>query len=158
MTVVRFFHGRVSAISCASTGCCYLVLKTWTLRILAPDATHARTSSSHSGSAHARAAVPAGGCPDPPVRGIASTSSRLLFINPQTPKAQLCAGKSFRRDFHFCAQLGAKAHDRRRNILPAPRFSIQHGHFFVNSTVKTIIFWVFILACLVVLWLLFQKR
>jgi cell division protease FtsH len=28
----------------------------------------------------------------------------------------------------------------------------------VNSTVKTIIFWVFILACLVVLWLLFQKR
>jgi len=29
--------------------------------------------------------------------------------------------------------------------------------FFVNSTVKTIIFWVFIFACLVVLWEVFQK-
>jgi cell division protease FtsH len=29
--------------------------------------------------------------------------------------------------------------------------------FFVNSTVKTIIFWVFIFACLVVLWQVFQK-
>jgi cell division protease FtsH len=35
--------------------------------------------------------------------------------------------------------------------------ALEERGFFVNSTVKTIIFWVFIFACLVVLWQLFQK-
>src|SRR5271154_6982373 len=37
-----------------------------------------------------------------------------------------------------------------------PRDAGERG-FFVNSTVKTIIFWVFILACLVLLWQIVQK-
>src|ERR1700723_2723167 len=36
------------------------------------------------------------------------------------------------------------------------RGAVERG-FFVNSTVKTIIFWVFILACLVLLWQIVQK-
>src|ERR1700689_4811770 len=36
------------------------------------------------------------------------------------------------------------------------RGAVERG-FFVNSAVKTIIFWVFILACLVLLWQIVQK-
>ena len=35
--------------------------------------------------------------------------------------------------------------------------AVENRGFFVNSTVKTIIFWVFIFACLVLLWQVFQK-
>src|SRR5271155_1676034 len=41
-------------------------------------------------------------------------------------------------------------------VLSLQRRAVERG-LFVNSTVKTIIFWVFILACLVLLWQIVQK-
>src|SRR6201985_97859 len=43
-----------------------------------------------------------------------------------------------------------------RMVLSLQRGAVERG-LFVNSTVKTIIFWVFILACLVLLWQIVQK-
>src|ERR1700756_1421458 len=43
-----------------------------------------------------------------------------------------------------------------RMVLSLQRGAVERG-LFVNSTVKTIIFWVFIVACLVLLWQIVQK-
>src|SRR5450631_2865701 len=43
-----------------------------------------------------------------------------------------------------------------RMDLSLQRGAVERG-LFVNSTVKTVIFWVFIFACLVLLWQVFQK-
>lgn len=78
----------------------------------------------------------------------------------KTPEPVLSAYAEFVH-FHLhsgCRLLREGAWERQSISIRRREEKRRREAFFVNATVKTIIFWVFVVACLVVIWLLFQKR